>query len=347
MAVKRYNGTSWVVEAGSQGITYSATAPTAPAQGDIWVSTTDINTFDSLVQTGNRNVIINGTGKVTQRGANSSISSPNTYYNGGPDRWQVSLSALTGATFTGNVTSPGSNPPNATCMSLGGTLGGTGNSLTFRQRIEAANSAHLAGSTVTVSFWVYQTALASTLTNYITLNYATAQDNFASVTAIGSSSTVSVSQNTWQKITATFTIPSAATTGLELLLIFGGSSGTGSGTYYLTNIQLEAGSVATPFETRPYGQELALCQRYYVSETCQINGYTDQAGTPSTTRYYSVWLPATMRTAPLSANISGTTAAGAATVYGTPTARQISFSRVVGTTSLGTDLTSYNASAEL
>ena len=39
--------------------------------------------------------------------------------------------------------------------------------------------------------------------------------------------------------------------------------GTNGATWYITGVQLEVGSQATPFDTRPYTTELQLCQRYY------------------------------------------------------------------------------------
>ena len=50
--------------------------------------------------------------------------------------------------------------------------------------------------------------------------------------------------------------------------------GTNGATFYITGVQLEKGTVATPFEFRSIGQELALCQRYYEVGTTRIQTYT-------------------------------------------------------------------------
>ena len=52
--------------------------------------------------------------------------------------------------------------------------------------------------------------------------------------------------------------------------------GTNGATWYVTGVQLEAGTVATPFEHRSYGQELALCQRYYEAVGDIVGGTTQQ-----------------------------------------------------------------------
>jgi hypothetical protein len=100
----------------------------------------------------------------------------------------------------------------------------------------------------------------------------------SSVTAIGV--TTCALTTDWQKFTVTATIPSISgkTLGtnnndyLSLLFWFDAGSninsrtnslGQQSGTFDIAQVQLEAGSVATPFEVRPLGVELALCQRYY------------------------------------------------------------------------------------
>jgi hypothetical protein len=76
------------------------------------------------------------------------------------------------------------------------------------------------------------------------------------------------------------------------------SSTTGA-TFYLTGVQLEAGTVATPFERRSYGQELALCQRYYISLTMADSETIASGPSISSNRYrFLLPTPVTMRALP-------------------------------------------------
>jgi hypothetical protein len=49
--------------------------------------------------------------------------------------------------------------------------------------------------------------------------------------------------------------------------------GTAGATFYITGVQLEKGSTATSFDYRPYGTELALCQRYYETKDWSVNTF--------------------------------------------------------------------------
>jgi hypothetical protein len=66
--------------------------------------------------------------------------------------------------------------------------------------------------------------------------------------------------STRTQYTTNISIPSAATTGIQILFTVGAQT---SGTWIIDTVQLEKGSTATSFDYRPYGTELALCQRYY------------------------------------------------------------------------------------
>jgi hypothetical protein len=102
--------------------------------------------------------------------------------------------------------------------------------------------------------------------------------------------------------------------------VYEGASGqtdlisTNGATFYITGAQLEVGSVATPFEHRSYGEELALCQRYYqryggASATVLDGGY----GTSANPTYVGKIIPVTMRAAPTITK-NGTWSSGNATV---------------------------------
>jgi hypothetical protein len=136
----------------------------------------------------------------------------------------------------------------------------------MNQRIESLNCQDLSGQTITVSFWVKNTSGTDGL--ILALYYPNTADTFSSLTQIGSNVTISSNpSSSWTQYTTTFTsLPAGSKNGLSLYLARLGT-GAVSTTWYLTGVQLEIGSSATPFERRLYNQELANCQRYYYKET--------------------------------------------------------------------------------
>jgi hypothetical protein len=76
--------------------------------------------------------------------------------------------------------------------------------------------------------------------------------------------------------------------------------GTNGATFYITGVQLEKGSTATSFDYRPYGTELALCQRYYWRLSANSNGTNIAIGSSanSTVTSFAVKTPVTMRATP-------------------------------------------------
>jgi hypothetical protein len=101
-------------------------------------------------------------------------------------------------------------------------------------------------------------------------------------------------------------IPAAATTGIEVVFTVGAQT---SGTWVIGNVQLEESSVATSFDYRPYGTELALAQRYYFRTTPGTSNIFGNAFNSTTTVAYGcVNFPVTMRSAPSALEQSGTAA---------------------------------------
>lgn len=128
------------------------------------------------------------------------------------------------------------------------------------QRIESLNSYDMAGSTATLSVNLSNTLLtAVTWTAY----YANTADTFgtlASPTRTQIATGGFTITSTLANYSAQISIPAAATTGIEIVFTVGAQV---SGTWVIGNVQLEKSSIATSYDYRSIGTELALCQRYF------------------------------------------------------------------------------------
>jgi hypothetical protein len=278
----------------------------------------------------NRNLIINGAMQIAQR--NTSVTGITTagYYTA--DRWNFAPSSA--GTWTMNVESSG--PTNTEFRSSANVICTTADSslaasdfLLFQQRIEGQNLQSIkkgtsAAESLTISFYVKSSNTGTYICEF--------RDNDNS-RQISKSYTINTA-NTWEK--KTITVP-PDTTGLfdndndtSLQLFFWLAAGTTfssgtlnssawasstnanraagqlnlanlSGNYWaVTGIQLETGTVATPFEMRNIGQELALCQRYF--EICR----TSIRAPRDAENVYGVGIPfkVTKRAAPTMVQIS-------------------------------------------
>jgi hypothetical protein len=213
-----------------------------------------IGTAGFNLNSSNINRIINGAMAIDQRNAGASqtiTAAAALAYT--VDRWYA---YSTGANVTGQRVAGTGNNQYAYRFTGAASVTAIG----FGQRIEAANSIDLAGSTATLGVDLANSLLTSvTWTAY----YATTSDTFgtlASPTRTQISTGTFTVTSTLSRYSAQIFIPSAATTGIEIVFSVGAQT---SGTWTIDNVQLEAGPLATPFERRNITQELANCQRYY------------------------------------------------------------------------------------
>jgi len=228
---------------------------------------------------GSRNRIINGDMDTDQRNAGAAqtfTAAAALAYS--VDRW---YGYCTGANVTGQQVA------GATAGQFRYRFTGAASvtAIGFGQRIEQLNSADLASSTATLSVDLANSLLTTvTWTAY----YATTADTFgtlASPTRTQIATGTFTVTSTVTRYNTNISVPAAATTGIEIVFTVGAQT---SGTWTIGNVQLEPGTVATPFERRSYGAELALCQRYYqVFTSFNIEGYANAA----TTRAVTIPLP--------------------------------------------------------
>jgi hypothetical protein len=284
-----------------------------------------------------KNLIINGAMQVSQRGT-SEASVSTTKYANAPDRWR--FVAGNGGTWTvsQSTTSPNlfKNSYKFDCTTADSSLG-AGDFLAFDQGLEGLDLQGLGWGTsdaksITVSFHVRSNKTGT----YTCELFQGAGGVGGSNILVSKSYTISAA-DTWEKKTITFSGNTAVAftndNSRQLTLnlwLAAGSNFTGGtfsdGTYhnannkrvasgqvnladstsnewYITGVQIEVGTVATDFEHRSFGQELALCQRYYYRWTADaIDAYAWMGMSYSTTTCFGIVqkLPVTMRATPTS-----------------------------------------------
>ena len=325
--------------AGTTVLTLPATSGTVLTSASATVGANGITFSDGSTQTAAaspfslKNRIINGDMVIDQRNDGAS-GTANSYM---VDRWFFNGNLSTKGTWQQNAGSV--TPPTGFTNYLGFTSNSaytvaSGDYFAFSQNIEGLNIADFAwGSanavTVTLSFWV-RSSLTGTFGGSI--------QNSATNRSYPFSYTISAA-NTWEKKSITIAGDTTGTwlttngTGLRLNLSFGVGStssgtagswqagsiisatgatsvvGTNGATFYITGVQLERNTTATPFEWLPYSTELALCQRYYyrlINNSSSGEAFVGSGYNNSTTNsllYVPFLVP--MRTAPSALETTG------------------------------------------
>ena len=198
----------------------------------------EVNAAYSAGALSNRNVILNGAMNVAQRGTSFTASGYTL------DRWR---SVADTAIVTQKVEDTVGGKKVAVLQSVA-TSGHTYHAVI--QRIEGMR--RIQGQTLTLSAWVKGSA--GTFAQYVEFRNATGN------VVLGISFNFTFTGN-WQKLEWTFAAPTA--TAFDDDAAWYNVSFYAGDSLSLTMVQLEVGDTATPFEHRSYGQELALCKRYF------------------------------------------------------------------------------------
>jgi hypothetical protein len=332
------NGTNYVSIIAPSAVTSNRTITLPDATGTLVTNSgSEAGAFSTLTVNSNnisaenslgfRNRIINGDMRIDQRNAGASLSPTSAAYGYAVDRFPA-YNSTAGSKFSiqRSTDAPTGFSNSVVVTSSSAYSVAAGDQFYFCQFIEGFNSADFAfgtasAKTVTLSFWV-----KSSLTG----TFGGSLMNSAYNRSYPFSYTIS-SANTWEQKSVTIAGDTTgtwigSTNGLGIRVHFGlgiGSTysgtagawaaaeryaptgavsvvGTNGATFYITGVQLEVGSVATPFERRDYGRELAMCQRYFVKETGYNTKIASRYG--SNLVYLSYTTPVEMRTTPTVAN---------------------------------------------
>ena len=222
---------------------------------------------------GFRNVLINGDFRVWQRGTSFTWSSGQPYT---ADRWCITPGGT--AAFSASRQTA-SLDGFQYCFRLQRTAANTNTSALYvSQPIETITSIPLANKQITFSFNARAGAnfsAASSILNVRIITGTGTDGNFLVATLTGQATlldTTATLTTSWQKFTYSVLVPSGVNQ-IQPVLLYTPSGTAGAADYFeITGVQLEQNYQPTPFEQRPIGTELALCQRYYQRFTSSSGG---------------------------------------------------------------------------
>jgi hypothetical protein len=214
------------------------------------ITTAYIGAINDGPISGARNRIINGGTDIWQRGT-STTTTGNTYL---ADRWVSAIS--TG----GTVSQETSSLPTGSRYAWKFVASASNAFMQMGQQIEYVNCLDLQNTTVSISFMARAVTANAGSTALIVRTRTIAGIDGACIFSAAAVDTSVTLTTSWVRYIVSRTLP--ATFGALSLEFVLGSHVSGDG-IMLSQVQLEPGTVATPFERRSFGAELALCQRYY------------------------------------------------------------------------------------
>lgn len=199
----------------------------------------------NFIGAGRKNLLINGNFRISQRGDYTSATViGGTIYT--LDRWKTVYGGGGTVQHKKNQLLPNGNISDSV-RAITTSTGYVG----LEQFIEFPEI--YSGQTFTVSFW-------------IKTNYISTEINVYNGSAFVLSSTagrLNEVSGDWKYFTRTFTMPSSGNTSFRIEFWSGDASTPTNSYMEIAQVQVEKGTLATEFEQRSYGEELALCQRYY------------------------------------------------------------------------------------
>jgi hypothetical protein len=280
----------------------------------------------ALIGVGRRNLVINGDFRIAQRATSSTLSDYQTV-----DRWRsTNGSSPNGTMHQAQTTDGPANEGHAYSYKYTSTSSTssvpTGSDPWIKYEVASEDLTNLQlydwKKELTLSFWIKtnqpgQHSISLNSGNFSGANYTVAYN---------------IDSTTWQKVIVTYPAPPidlpSGNVGLRLYWSLGAGASyqvpladtnrwqTGQGKYevvgnkriaginnafvQIAGVQLELGKVATPFEHRSYGEELALCQRYYYeagNQPIDLVGVGHSSGYSGVTSG-RITFPVTMRAVP-------------------------------------------------